>query len=283
MKMSSSSIVKKSYFYIFFLVAVFGFVYFFVFPVNEDSLFSSTESEAVDSASHEERFLGEVSRSSLISPQEATPSHTDKTAVPSLEIRTIAGTPAEAEIVRRWEASRGRFDEETLNDYAGYDLETLNSLAKSGDVKAMIALARLYVSEQYSAEYGVKYSMPLLKTAAIHGSSYAMELYAIQYEAEHFVNGTNDRAALLESLSWSNAAALRGDIYPNNSATLELRRKNIQLNTEEIQSVWKRSEEIYQQLLTERMAMGLGGFDDSVPAEVQKYFAYLENYMSVHP
>lgn len=199
------------------------------------------------------------------------------------EIRTLAGTPSEAEVVRKWEESRGRFDEESLKDYAGYDLETLKSLVENGDIKAMIALARLYVSEQYSGDYGVKYSMPLLKVAAIHGSSYAMELYAIQYESEHFVNGTNDRSVLLETLSWNNAAALRGDVYPNNSATLDLRRKNIQLRSEELQAIRNRSEQIYQQLLSERKGMGLGDFDDSVPTEVQKYFSFLESYMSVNP
>lgn len=277
------SIVKKSYFYLFFLIVVSGFVYLFFSLVNENGIFSSVEREAADSLRHKEKLFGEVTRNSLISPQKAISLHIDKVEAPSPEVRTIAGTPAEAEIVRKWEESRGRFDEETLKDYAGYDLETLKSLVKSDDIKAMIALAMLYVSEQYSAEYGVKYSMPLLKMAAIYGSSYAMELYAIQYEAEHFVNGTNDRAVLLESLSWSNAAALRGDIYPNNSATLELRRKNIQLNTAEIQSVRKRSEEIYQQLLAERVSIGLGDFDNTVPSEVQKYFAYLENYMVVKP
>lgn len=275
--------MNKNYFYIFSLVVVLalGGIYGFISHDNSLGLTRAEQSSPLKGYEYE-RDAGEIKKSPAPF-QKTIDLPAEKIAPFSPEIKTLAGTSSEAEVVRKWEESRGRFDEETLKDYAGYDLETLRSLVKSGDVKAMIALARLYVSEQYSAEYGVKYSMPLLKTAAIHGSSYALELYAIQYEAEHFVNGTHDRAVLLESLSWSNAAALRGDIYPNNSATLELRRRNIQLNTEEIQSVWRRSEEIYKQLLAERRAMGLGDFDDSVPVEVQKYFAYLENYMNVNP
>lgn len=179
------------------------------------------------SKEYEGEHQGEVVTNAFVSARKDVDLAATKKSPSAQEVRTLAGTPSEAEVVRKWEESRGRFDEESLKDYAGYDLDTLRSLVKNGDVKAMIALARSYVSEQYASEYGVKYSMPLLKMAAAHGSSYAMELYAIQYEAEHFVNGTNDRNALLEVLSWNNAAALRGDVYPNNSTTLNLRRKNI--------------------------------------------------------
>ncbi len=267
--------MKTKYFYIFFLLVAFGSVYFYVYANNENSIaFIVDNKQFNDNKLHDEP----VREARLLYREVAIPV-AEKIAQSAPEVRTLAGTPSEAEVVRKWEESRGRFDEESLKDYAGYGLDTLKSLVENGDVKAMIALARLYVSEQYAGEYGVKYSMPLLKVAAIHGSSYAMELYAIQYEAEHFVNGTSDRNVLLEVLSWNNAAALRGDVYPNNSATLDLRRKNIQLNAEEIQAIRNRSAEIYQQLLSERRNMGLGDFDDSVPVEVQKYFAYLETYI----
>ncbi len=271
--------MNKNYFYIFSLVVVLalGGIYGFISHDNSLGLTRAEQSSPLKGYEYE-RDAGEIKKSPAPF-QKTIDLPAEKIAPFSPEIKTLAGTPSEAEVVRKWEESRGRFDEESLKDYAGYDLDTLRSLVANGDVKAMIALARLYVSEQYAGEYGVKYSMPLLKVAAIHGSSYAMELYAIQYEAEHFVNGTSDRNVLLETLSWNNAAALRGDVYPNNSATLDLRRKNIQLSANEIQSIRNRSEEIYQQLLSERKNMGLGDFDNSVPVEVQKYFAYLETYI----
>lgn len=271
--------MSKNYFYIFSLVVALGLGGIYGFISHENSLgLTRAEQFSPLKGYGYERDADEIKKSPAHF-QKTVALPAEKIAPSSQELKTLAGTPSEAEVVRKWEESRGRFDEESLKDYAGYDLDTLKSLAENGDVKAMIALARLYVSEQYAGEYGVKYSMPLLKVAAIHGSSYAMELYAIQYEAEYFVNGTSDRNVLLETLSWNNAAALRGDVYPNNSATLDLRRKNIQLNAEEIQSVRNRSEEIYQQLLSERRSMGLGDFDNSVPVEVQKYFAYLETYI----
>lgn len=270
---------KKNYALLYFLVVVFGFLCFFHIFYYGNNLFSTVKNEEVGAVGYKNNNHVEPVAKPDGLPQEDKLSD-GRIAISSPENRTLAGSPSEAEVVRKWEESRGRFDEESLKDYAGYDLETLQSLANNGDVKAMIALARLYVSDQYSKEYGVKYSMPLLKKAAAYGSSYAIELYAIQYEADHFVGGSSDRSTLLESLSWSNVAALRGDLYPNNSATLDLRRKNIQLSQEDIQSIRKRSKEIYQQLQQERNIVGLGAFDDSVPLEVKKYFSYLENYMN---
>lgn len=274
-----TTFMKKKLTYVFFVVITLSCVYFYASSIYESNSLLGTSSELGSVVDDVDTYNVGVSGQSIVPIPEKADSLAEKIAPSSPEIKTLAGTPSEAEVVRKWEESRGRFDEESLKDYAGYDLDTLRSLVANGDVKAMIALARLYISEQYAGEYGVKYSMPLLKVAAIHGSSYAMELYAIQYEAEHFVNGTSDRNVLLETLSWNNAAALRGDVYPNNSATLDLRRKNIQLSANEIQSIRNRSEEIYQQLLSERKNMGLGDFDNSVPVEVQKYFAYLETYI----
>lgn len=275
--------MKKFFTYSFFFVIASSFGYFYVSSNYEFNSLYEKSGEADSVLNEGGTHNGSVSGQAIVLTSKKADLPAKNNSPSAQEIRTLAGTPSEAEVVRKWEESRGRFDEESLKDYAGYDLEILKSLVENGDIKAMIALAMLYVSEQYAGVYGVKYSMPLLKVAAIHGSSYAMELYAIQYEAEHFVNGTNDRGVLLESLSWNNAAALRGDVYPNNSATLDLRRKNIQLSSDEIQTIRSRSEQIYQQLLSERRGMGLGDFDDSVPAEVQKYFAHLESYMSVNP
>lgn len=274
--------IKRHHIYLFFLVVGTICFYLFFFAKN-DKFFSSMDGDRVEATGEKainSRSSDDAQELALVDSGGATDLAFNRAFATTPEIATLAGTPSEAEVVRKWEESRGRFDEESLKDYAGYDVDTLSSLVNSGDVKAMIALARLYISDKHSEEFGINYSMPLLKRAAVYGSSYAMELYSIQLEADHFVKGTYDKSILLEVLSWNNAAALRGDLYPNHSATLDLRRKNIQLSQKDIEAIRSRSNDIYQQLLAERMGMGLGSFDDSVPDEVKKYFSFFDNYMN---
>lgn len=271
--------MKKNYLYIFFLIAVLGFVYFYNFSSHENRLVSIEERGQSDVMTYKSKSHNVVVAASLDPSSEEVKLPTTQGMVSSQEIRTLAGTPSEAEIVRKWDESRGRFDDESLKDYAGYNMDTLKILADGGDLKAMIALSKLYISDEYAGEYGSSYSMPLLKKAAAYGSSYAMELYATTYDSVHYADGTYTHDVLLEVLAWNNAAALRGDMYPNNSARLELKRKKVQLNQIDAQKIRTRSEEIYNEVLAERKALGLGDFDNSVPPDVKKFFSYFENYM----
>jgi hypothetical protein len=279
MKMFSIFTMKKHYLYIFFLIAVSGFVYFYNFSNYENRLVFVEERGqngvmTYKSKSHDVRV-----EASLDPSFEEVKLPASKAMISSKEIRTLAGTPSETEILRKWDESRGRFDGESLKEYADYNMDTLKVLADGGDLKAMIALSKLYISDEYAGEYGSSYSMPLLKKAAAYGSSYAMELYATNYDSMHYVDGSYTHDVMLEVLAWNNAAALRGDMYPNSTARLELQRKKVQLNEIDIQKIRTRSQEIYNEVLAERKALGLGDFDNSVPPEVKKFFSYFENYM----
>lgn len=196
--------------------------------------------------------------------------------------RTIVGTPADSEVLRRWEEKRGRFNEYEIGDYATYDLETLQKLASSGDMKAMTVLAQLYISDQHVEKYGLTYALPLFKLAAIYGSSDALGAYAIGYRSLYHSSATKpiERPHLLESLAWENTAALRGDILPNNAAKSTLEHMQVTLTEQEKAWIQERSIEIYDELSKERKALGMADFDNDVPSEVENFFSQLNNYMA---
>jgi hypothetical protein len=201
------------------------------------------------------------------------------------QVTTVAGTPAEAEVLRRWQESRGTFLDEVLDEYSDYDISTLQQLADTGDLKAMASLIKKYVSPEYVDKYGLVYSMPLMKLAAAYGSTDAFEQYATAYNA---LNGYDvapavKRATVLEVLAWQNAAALRGDILPNHLAGSDIKRENIELSEQDIAAIRQRSQQIYDEAQEQRRQLGLGDFDNSVPPEVKKFFGYLDNYMDQYP
>lgn len=204
-----------------------------------------------------------------------------KKPVKSTQIKTLAGTPAEAEVLQKWEESRGKFSEEALADYSSYDLDTLRRLAGSGDIKAMTALAHFYLSQKYAGEHAVDDAMQISKLAAAYGSTDLLKLYAILYATRKYQPNSQalNYEDLIEVLAWKNTAALRGDLYPNYDALSDIKNSGIQLNHDDKVKINQRSQEIYNELLTKRKSLGLGDFDNSRPQEVDKFFSYLENYM----
>jgi hypothetical protein len=236
--------------------------------------FSATTPNA---GTKQDDHLPEISIKKIINNSDFTNTHDDID-----QPQTIVGTPADSEILRRWEEKRGRFNEYEIGDYATYDLETLQKLVSSGDMKAMTVLAQLYLSDQYVEKYGLTYALPLFKLAAIYGSSDALGAYAIGYRSLYHSSTAKpiERPHLLESLAWENTAALRGDILPNNAAKSTLEHMQITLTEQEKTWIQKRSIEIYDELSRERKALGMTDFNNDVPSEVQKFFSQINNYMS---
>lgn len=207
------------------------------------------------------------------------PSHAPTRPKPVEPPATMHGTPAEAEVVRRWEHSRGRYHAQDLEAYRRYGVETLEELAAGGDMKAMMVLSELYVTEPYVVDYGLEAALSMLRQAAVHGSSEALGRYASGYRSLYSQDiGTQSmRPQLLESLAWQQVADLRGDALPNSTVKIVIKAAGVEEPTlAEKDWIQERAKEIYNELLSERLDRGLGDFDNDVPVEVSNFFARLE-------
>lgn len=244
--------------------------------VEESSMMNSSDAVGLKSTDS----TVSINQKTVTTNNVATIAEAKKSLV-SQHVRTLAGTPAEAAIVTKWEESRGKFSKESLEDYASYDQDTLIKLANSGDLKAMNALARFYMSFRYTGEYGLEEVMRVSKLGAAYGSTGLLKIYAIVYATHHFQPDSQrlNHEDLIEVLAWSNTAALRGDMYPNYGARDDIKDSGIQLTQEDKVKISARSQEIYNELLAQRKALGLGDFDNTRPPEVDKFFGYLENFM----
>lgn len=200
------------------------------------------------------------------------------------QIITAAGTPAEKEVLDRWFESRGRFSPESLKDYESYDVETLNKLVSSGDLKAMNVLTHLYLSEKYLGSDGAIKAMQLSKYAAAYGSTDALQMYSVLYgnAKQEFVSQKLKYDDLVEVLAWKNTAALRGDMTWNNVARFDIESSGVNLTNSDKLRIAQRSQEIYSELLANRKELGLGDFDNSRPVEADRFFKYLYNFMEVN-
>ncbi len=222
------------------------------------------------------------SNASYARPTERTPvkpSHAPTRPKPVEQPATMHGTPAEAEVVRRWEHSRGRYHAQDLEAYRRYGVETLEELAAGGDMKAMIVLSELYVTEPHVVDHGLEAALRMLRQAAVHGSSEALGRYASGYRSLHSqdLDAQSMRPQFLESLAWQQVAGLRGDALPSSTVEIVIKAAGVEEPTlAEKDWIQERAEEIYNELLSERLDRGLGDFDNDVPAEVSNFFARLE-------
>lgn len=211
--------------------------------------------------------------SEVLAPQQSTAQPTSQelstTSTTMDDTRTMAGTPAEAAIVRQWLLLRGQYRQEDLHDYLSYDWDTLSKLADSGDVKAMRALAKMSITRPYPPQGGGAKYAELMHRAAVYGSSSALPVIGTKTPDE--LSGPDGRKHLIESLAWKNTAAMRGDIFALGSALEDLRNQNQTLSHSDVAAIRARSKEIYEELSKERAALGLGPFDNSVPKEVEQY------------
>jgi hypothetical protein len=204
--------------------------------------------------------------------------------ITSNEVVTVAGNPAQAAIVKRWMDSRGHYgpDDDSLNEYKAYDLETLERLAETGDLKAMSALSWLYLSNE---RYGrpdslVKYEN-ILHRAAVYGSTAAfgkLSRFSINLEPG---TGAVKYEDLIEGFAWAHVATLRGDMLPSNSALVHAGIHQFEFTDKAAAQIKNRAHELYNQLEKQRIEMGLGKFDNSRPPEVDNLFKNLGGFMPI--
>jgi hypothetical protein len=257
-------------------------VYLYTIGVARSSLNIEEHSAVADSNTSELKNIGSEESASQQTANKNVVATRDltKVSVPQY-MKTLAGTPAEAAILTKWEESRGKFSEESLADYASYDLETLVKLTNLGDIKAMTALVHFYLSPKYTGGHALDEVARVCKLAAAYGSTELLKVRAMLYAVQKYQPDSQilNHEDLIEVLAWKNTAALRGDLYPNYDARSDIKNSGIQLTQDDKGKISARSQEIYNELLAQRKSLGLGDFDNTRPPEVDKFFGFLENFM----
>jgi hypothetical protein len=188
---------------------------------------------------------------------------------------TVGGSPANMEEFKQWSYSRGHtyWFEGKTDEYSAYDLETLKKLANSGDIHAMEALSR------YPGISG-KSKIMLLNRAAVYGSTSALQSIAIGLDSEYSPTDDNFDEKLtpeerhtnqLEAMAYYELAGLRGDKGVKlGGLKYYASYKKIEFTAEEKQQIKVRGRELYNELQQQRTNLGLGDFDNTVPASVTK-------------
>lgn len=152
-----------------------------------------------------------------------------------------------------------------LSDYDVYSLETLTAMA-DGDPRAALSLGIRLISEskhEQAREY--------LQSAAAHGYARGLTTLSSSYiqEARDLANkkdrGQEADELFVEGYAWGHVMNLR--FYPEQSEpTID---GKLYIEDERLQAIKKaakvRAVELYEELQSERNAMGLGEFNNDIP------------------
>lgn len=192
----------------------------------------------------------------------------------------LMGNAAEREKVHKWYVEQGYYELDDKNQsYSNYDQVTLESLAIKGDLRAIDALAKLYMTEEFVRNNGLAPSKQQFWNAAIWGSTVAFVRLAIGHESDLLWAKTEEekRSTSLEVLALYDAGELRGERWLNrDGAGVFKKLQSITLSDAEQKFVTARAHEIIDQLQQERHKLGLNDFDNSVPPEVEKFYKVLD-------
>lgn len=171
---------------------------------------------------------------------------------------------ADAQIAKYtgWRQSRGQFVSSELGDYRSYNDDTLTTLGKQGDLKALRVLSvRLLLSGD------IKRSAHFANIAVVFGSTQALqELSELVGPTFAPKDSAQARAAALEALALTKVIEIRGDIElaeQTRNAFAIANRVDLSLTPEEKSFVDSRASEIYAKFQAIRTAKGLGDFDNS--------------------
>jgi len=202
-----------------------------------------------------------------------------KSAAPdaSKKFDKFLGSPAEAAEVKSWYAKRGKFiSVESDAEYLSYSQETLEKLAATDDIRAMQRLAELYLDRDHFEQYGFDAAKKQYWRAATYGSTEALINLAVIEKNTVYGLEKNDAAKksdAIEVLAIYKAAELRGDIWStDNQVPIFKEMEHITLSEVEQVAVDRRAQQIYDDLQRQRDLLDLGGFDNSMPESVKKFF-----------
>lgn len=204
--------------------------------------------------------------SSTHKPESATGSNAAE------EPRTVMGNAAEAEIVNKWLIAHGD-PSLTPVEYKNYSIETLQKLSDGGDIYAMQLLAD---KVKYLTRNGKTEAKALLMRAAAYGSTNALNMQSIN-EMHLILDADNEaekKSLVIDNLVYIKAAALRGDLthYYRDMTFPSTKRFGVALTETDVKEINDRAAALIDELQKQRLALGLGEFDNSQSPEVKRYF-----------
>lgn len=173
----------------------------------------------------------------------------------------------QADKIIQFHATRGYFQEDQLVEYSSYDLLTLESLAKDGDVKAiqLLAMERLKQGE-------VEASFQLWLDAAVYGSTQALNLAASDKFSAFFIAEDlgEKEGYLIEAFALIHVSKRRGDHIATDSYIQLMKDiRRIDLTSEQEKKISEKADQLYEELENRRKEIGLGPFDNHVPKELK--------------
>ncbi len=196
-----------------------------------------------------------------------------------LVFEPIIGNTQEKAEIDKW-FNDGGYSIERKDEYADYSEDILRQLAEGGDFRAMNHYAWKLLRKPGELDAARHW----FNNAIVHGSLAAFDDIAIITETRVMEKADTPEQmhqAALESLSWYEAAALRGNKrsgYYHSPGFI--RRHSIQLTPEDVAWITVRAQAIYQDFAEQRIAAGLGEFDNTVPPVVQGFYARLAESLS---
>ena len=180
---------------------------------------------------------------------------------------------ANMELVARWEKER-RMSPDNAPEYKSYSNETLEKLAQGGDIIALTTLADRYelqrdpVSQDKAEAARTK--------AIILGSTYALGQESTHYESAAFLakDPAQAKANIMHSMALKKVGVLRGDPldYLMDLRSPEYKNQKFDLNENDFIQINSAAQKIYGVYQTQRQALGLGDFDNSVPEIVRESY-----------
>jgi hypothetical protein len=203
-----------------------------------------------------------------ITQKDKTSSSSEIGVLPEPNVEVQKGLIDEKDLanLKSWDATRGNFSNADLDEYGRLSQNTLEELAKQGDLKAIQTLATNEVILGNS-ERGKE----LWNLAAAYGSTKALMWLSSGYGSE-YVTSKKDGDAL-EALAYLNASAKRGDLfakYRHIDAFYES--KGFHPTDEQLKIIDSRSDEILNDLQKTRTELGLPEFDNTPAPELQRIF-----------
>lgn len=234
-------------------------------------LYTNGTHTKVHSKNSTHKFENDFSEeSSFASSSNPSTPNQPKDNITAIEIDNPFKDHAKGEEIRKWFSSRGNFSflgPEYLNDYRSYDNKTLHQLSDTGDLKAMYILSERADSLEKMREIHWK--------AALYGSTQAIIEIGSLNEELNFNNldPATKKQKAMDAFSFYEAAQMRGDWWGIMSSGRSITiRHNINFTPEEKQKIENKAKSVYNELQEQRIKLGLGEFDNSVPDSVIQFY-----------
>lgn len=195
--------------------------------------------------------------------------------------------------IAEWHENDVLTDEADNSDYVSYSDELLTNLSNSGDLKAMKILAIRYseksrkTSDLDQISEFMKKNAELVEKSIVYGDR---EFFGIIPEKSKAISQIaslgsapeQKHQAIIKALAYSEFMALRGDFgakYEEQKKLYTIYDISSSLTNEDKNAIKKKAKEIYDHYEAQRIQLGLGNFDNSVPAGKEKIFKTMrENY-----